>query len=103
MNKTGKGGFKKGKSGNPKGKKKGTVDFLTEFKAALKVVEKKKKKSLIQHAVEKAYESDTILVSLLRKMLPEVNILSDPDGNAIPIMVNGVILKQYPKQKGKDG
>jgi len=64
--------YKKGKSGNPKGKPKGALDFLTLLRIAIKKVGKKKKISLIEHAVERAYVSDVVLVAILKKIIADV-------------------------------
>ena len=70
---TGKTRWKKGcKPPNPKGRPKGAseIDIL---KQAVKTVEKVKKVSLYQFAVERAYQSDVVLVALLKKLVPDQN------------------------------
>mgnify|MGYP001588647568 CR=1 FL=1 len=50
------------------------------FREALSAVEKKNDKSLLQHAVERAYIEDTVLIALLKKILPD-KIMADVDIN----------------------
>ena len=65
--------FKKGQSGNPAGKKKGTVDFISQLKAEIKEVEKEKGVSLIKFAVQKAYTNPQVLIAILKKIIPDMS------------------------------
>ncbi len=66
--------FKKGQSGNPKGRPKNSVDFVVQLKQALKKVEKEKGISLIEFAVQKAYTNPQVLVAMLKKVLPDMTL-----------------------------
>jgi len=68
-----KGLFQKGKSGNPNGRPKGSMDFISQLKTTIKKVEKKKGISLIEHAVEKAYTNPQVLIALLKKLIPDMS------------------------------
>lgn len=65
--------FKKGQSGNPKGKVKGSVDFISQLKAVIKEVEKEKGISLIKFAVQKAYTNPQVLIAILKKIIPDIS------------------------------
>lgn len=72
-NKTGKGQWAKGQSGNPRGRKKGE-NSIDDLRVAIKTIEKAKKLPLMQHFVERAYDDDTVLVALMRKLIPDIRI-----------------------------
>jgi len=65
--------YKKGQSGNLKGRPKGskTKFSLAELKQAIGEVEKKQRLCFFEHVVIRAYKSDRVLVSLLRKLIPD--------------------------------
>ena len=65
-----KGRFTVGNPGNPKGRpKKPEID---ELRIALNKAAKKHDKTLLDHAVERAYTDTNVLIAILRKLLPDL-------------------------------
>ena len=60
--------FEKGQSGNPGGRPKNS-GYMEQLQAAIKTVEKDKKKELFVRFVEQAYTNPTIMVALMNKLL----------------------------------
>lgn len=83
-------GFKKGQSGNPKGRKPGTATKVKALEDAIKIVEKQKgKKKFLIHAVEMAYEDTKVLVAILKKIIPDLKAVevTGAEGSSISITV----------------
>lgn len=78
-----KGGCKPGHTNNPNGRPPAGNAFVEQLRDALTKVGKRKGKTLIEHAVERAYLEDTVLVALLRKLLPDTIEHTGRDGAAI--------------------
>lgn len=62
--------FKPGESPNPKGRPKGS-SYMAELNKAIKEVEAEKKKSFFKRVVERAYISDSVLIAILKKFIPD--------------------------------
>lgn len=63
-----------GNTANPEGRKPGTT-HLDEFKLAMKEVETKKRKTLMQHFCEQAFVSDRILAIWVERVLPALKAI----------------------------
>ena len=63
--------WKSGQTGNPRGRPKGKTPF-EELKDAIKIVEKERRTKLYQHFVNTAFEDNTVLVALMRKLAPDM-------------------------------
>lgn len=69
-----RGKWKKGVSGNPKGRPKGstnTYHWSQDLDAAIKLVETRKKKKFLIHVIEQAYDDNKVLVAVLKKIVPD--------------------------------
>ncbi len=65
--------WKKGQSGNPKGRKKGSKNkYRRGLDEAIAAVETAKGKALLQQAVEMAYEDPRMMAAILKKILPDM-------------------------------
>jgi hypothetical protein len=65
--------WKKGQSGNPKGRqKKPEIEKLRE---ALAKVEKEQDKTFLEHFVAKAFEEKEYAIALAKKILPDLRTL----------------------------
>lgn len=62
--------WQKGQRGNPHNKNLKRKD-KDHFSQILKRVERKHSKTLLEHAIERAYEDDTVLKAILSKIVPD--------------------------------
>lgn len=74
--------FKPGESGNPEGRPKNPA--IEELRNALEKVQNGDGSTLLEHFVKRAYESDAVLIAVVKKLLPdlrtvEANILAGAD------------------------
>jgi hypothetical protein len=66
--------YKPGQSGNPAGKPKGSKNHaitLEKLTAAIRAVEKSKRKSLLEHFVERSYKDNKLLAVLMKKYIAD--------------------------------
>ena len=66
-----RGAWSKGESGNPQGCPRNVLN-LYELAAAVRTVEKKQRKTLVQHFVERAFINDALLLGLFKKFIPDL-------------------------------
>lgn len=73
------GKFKPGTCGNPNGRPKGSHNrcSIAELGEAIEKVQKSKKgrKAILVHFVERAYENDQVLISLMKKLMPDLRAI----------------------------
>ena len=67
--KRGNPAWTKGNSGNTAGRPRNAA--AEELREAIKKVEKRKRKKLFTHFVERAYENDKVLIALMKKVIPD--------------------------------
>lgn len=74
--------FKKGNSGNPRGRPKGAKGKTQRhlLLEAIARVEKKKGKKLFTHAAEECYKDSKLLAAILKKLVPDQRTLEVSGG-----------------------
>lgn len=83
--------FKKGQSGNPKGRPRKPA--VTELENALKKAGKRHGKSFIQHCADEAFINPQMTIAILKKLLPD---LKQTDGK-IDTTVSGKLTISWEK------
>ena len=63
--------FKKGQSGNPDGRPKGSKNYLTLLEDAIKDYESKTGKKLFDRLIQRAFINDTVLLNVIKKFVPD--------------------------------
>lgn len=88
-------GFKKGEINNPGGRKKGVPNKRTELLNAITYVQGKEGKKLLVHAVEQAYQDNSLLIAILKKLIPDLKAVevTGKDGGAVALTGIEIVLK----------
>jgi hypothetical protein len=63
--------YKPGISGNPAGRPKGSPNYTTVLEQAIKDYEAETGKNLLKRYIERAFTSDRVLVSIIKKLIPD--------------------------------
>ena len=78
--KRGNPAWQKGVSGNPNGRPEKSKKFsMVEFVRAVQKVEEDKKKLLYVHLVEQAFIDNRVLIALIPRIVPEVEVVTEED------------------------
>lgn len=90
------GSWKKGESGNPNGRPRSSE--IEELRRAIKSVERKKKKRLFAHFIERAFKSDAVLVATIKKLVADkTQVEGILDGD-----LNITVISAVPRPKDED-
>jgi len=90
--------FKPGNNANPKGRPKGSTNFLPELIRAMRSVEKEKRISILKHAWEESLKDNKLLATMLRKIVPD---LTNESGEKGPTSIR--ISYEYSSKMGDPG
>lgn len=63
--------FEKGNNANPKGRPKGSLNYITLLEKSSKEIGTKKGKKLFDRLVERAFVNDKVLIALMKKFIPD--------------------------------
>ncbi len=87
--KSGNPKWKKGISGNPKGRPKGSGSHLPELLAAIEKVEKKNGFDYFETMVLKSLDEPTLMNAIARKLIPDLKAIeiTGQEGGSIKITV----------------
>jgi hypothetical protein len=103
--------FKKGQITNPTGRPKGVPNRRTALLNAIKYVEGrtdpetgKKRKKLLVHALEQAYKDNTVLVAILKKIIPDLKAVevTGKDGSGLKTTIQIELVGSAKKQIESD-
>ena len=92
--------FIPGRSGNPNGRPKNPA--ANELRKAIIKVQKGEDCTLLEHFVIRAYKNDSVLIAVVKKLLPDLKTVETnifEDGTDKPMRVVYVIEKPEPKKK----
>ena len=64
--------FKKGQSGNPKGRPPAGRTTRAALEKAIADVQRNKHRNILNHMVRRAFENDKVLIALIKKFVPDL-------------------------------
>ena len=86
--------FQPGICPNPKGRGKGNRNWINRLDSSIAIVQRRAKKKVLEHFVERALLDDSVLNKLADKILP--NASPDRDGSSASAATVNIILFQPP-------
>jgi len=76
------GKYMKGECPNPTGRPLDGTTHLAHLLAAVRKVESRENKNLLEHFVERAFRTDKVLIAVMKKLIPDLQSISvSPDFN----------------------
>ena len=95
-----KGTWKKGQSGNPKGRPPKGRSWMEQLEYAIKEVEKEKKDRFMRQAIKMAWNEPRMMSAILRKLVPDKTHLEVPVSEYLEA-IQAVWSKHHPQEPKK--
>ncbi len=91
--------WKPGQSGNPLGRPKNSAK--DELDRSIRRVQDKKNKKLLDHFVERAYEDNTVLIAVIKKLVPDIKFIESEHktDNTIRVIVKEMDMDKFNNSK----
>ena len=91
--------WKPGQSGNPLGRQKNSAK--DELDRSIRRVQDKKNKKLLDHFVERAYEDNTVLIAVIKKLVPDIKFIESEHktDNTIRVIVKEMDMDKFNNSK----
>ena len=91
--------WKPGQSGNPLGRPKNSAK--DELERSIRRVQERKNKKLLDHFVERAYEDNTVLIAVIKKLVPDIKLVESEfkTDNTIRLIVERMDMDKFNNSK----
>lgn len=93
--------FKSGKEWNGNANGRPGNPAIKELENAIKKVQKRHNKTLMEHFVERAYKSDNVLTAITKKRVPDLSAIDMGFDQDKPLSISNVIEKAIKKSYAK--